>query len=417
MLSEIKDLKEKLLEMESIKARLSESEERFNSLYNSINAVLFKADTDGRIFEVSSNLNSVFGIKESDFVNKNIGEVLWDPYNRGNLLSKMLDETPLGDYDLRMSGPDCSEIYVLLGSRITKSKINDTNCIEGIIRDVSELRLNEEEIKKYVEEVQESQLIMEQNAHDLIMLNSKLEESEQKLQKLNASKDKFFSIIAHDLKSPFTVMLGFTEMLEIEFEDLSKEELREAVVALNRTAQNVFELLEGLLDWSRVQTGRMEFSPRRFNLTEVVNSVIELLNENAHAKKIELINEVKNNLYVFADRNMINAVLRNLITNAVKFTNQGGKVTVKTLKKNEFVQITIQDTGIGISEDNIAKLFRIDVHHTTYGTNNEKGTGLGLILCKELVEKNKGKIWIESKLGKGSKFNFTIPSRVIHLSS
>jgi len=395
----------------AIKA-LKENEEKYRKIFESFKDILFKTDLDGKIEVISPSVKSMLELDPDQLINKNLRDIYSDPYDRDDILKKVIIEKEINNCELRLLNREGGEIDSALNARLTFHEDGTPTGIEGVFRDIRDQKRTEDEIKRYIEEVQESQLIMEQSAHELVVLNSKLEESEEELQILNASKDKFFSIIAHDLKSPFTVMLGFTEMLEMEFEDLSQEELKEAIVSLNRTAQNVYELLEGLLDWSRIQTGRMEFSPRRFELKDVSRSVKSLLDGNARGKQIIINDSVEEDIFVFADKNMVNAIIRNLTANAIKFTKPGGAVSIHTTKKKDYVHVIISDTGIGISEEDLAKLFRIDIHYTTYGTNNEKGTGLGLILCKELIEKNNGKIWVESILGKGSKFVFTLPSRV-----
>ena len=229
------------------------------------------------------------------------------------------------------------------------------------------------------------------------------------LKELNDSKDKFFSIIAHDLKSPFQGLLGYTDILKNEFDDLTTEELRESINSLYNITRNVYGLLGELLEWTRVQSGRIEFDPLPFNLYEEVEKIINLNEKNASKKNIELHSKVNNPTMVFADRNMVNTILRNLVTNAIKFSNSNSSVDIIAEQKDRFIQVTIEDQGVGLTEKELSELFRIDVHHSTIGTAGEEGTGVGLILCKELVETNKGKIWAESIKGKGSKFIFTLP--------
>jgi len=230
------------------------------------------------------------------------------------------------------------------------------------------------------------------------------------LEELNDSKDKFFSILAHDLKNPFQALMGYTDMLSEDFDQFSNDEIKNSIQSLQSISHNVYNLLEGVLEWSRAQTGRMEFNPTNFILAEELNSIIELYKHSADAKEIKLITEVDPTVSLFADRNMIKTILRNLVANGLKFTKSGGSVKIIAQKHKNEVQIIVADTGIGINSKVIPTLFRIDSHHTTKGTNGEEGTGVGLMLCFELVKQHKGKIWAESELGKGSKFIFTIPS-------
>ena len=233
------------------------------------------------------------------------------------------------------------------------------------------------------------------------------------LTELNSSKDKFFSIIAHDLKNPFMGLLGYTDLLYKDYESLSDKDIREAVKSLYNMSRNLFDLLEGLLEWSRAQTGRMEYNPSLFKLNEESSSAVKLFEGNASEKGISLFNSVDGGLLVFADRNMANTILRNLIANGIKFSNPGGWVKITAEEGESEVTVCVEDSGIGMSREELNSLFRIDIHHTTLGTKNEAGTGVGLILCRELIKINHGRIWAESEPGKGSKFKFTLPTKKV----
>lgn len=231
----------------------------------------------------------------------------------------------------------------------------------------------------------------------------------EELKSLNSIKDKFFSIISHDLRGPFQGFLGATSFLVSEIDTLRKEEIKELGEALNVSLKKQFDLLNTLLDWSRLQTGDF-FSKAEFVLLRnVVNGIILPFELTASQKKIKLTNSVNYNISVFADINMLSLVIRNLITNAIKFTKENGSVIVSAETKDNSVEITVADNGVGISPDDVKKLFQMDHYYTTEGTLNESGTGLGLLLCKEIVDKYNGNIWVESELNKGSKFIFTVP--------
>jgi signal transduction histidine kinase len=247
------------------------------------------------------------------------------------------------------------------------------------------------------------------NRAALKKLNIKLKESEKELIKVNANKDKFFTIIAHDLKSPFNGLLGITELLNSNFDDLSTEKIKQMIHALDKSASKVYALLEGLLQWAQIQAGKMEYHPENIDVCASSKKVIDLLSANAARKKVTLENKITECTIISADRKAFESVLRNIISNAIKFTHSGGLVQINSEENEIEVLITISDNGVGMSDEIINNLFRIEVQNTTVGTNNEAGTGLGLILCKELVEKNGGKIWVESKPGKGSKFSFSFP--------
>jgi signal transduction histidine kinase/ligand-binding sensor domain-containing protein len=227
---------------------------------------------------------------------------------------------------------------------------------------------------------------------------------------LNASKDKFFSIIAHDLKNPFSSIIGFSEILKEEIAAGDLESFEEHVEIINVSAVQTLRLLENLLEWANSQTGKIIFKPLPVNLSELFNEEFKLLNDMSIAKSIELKWSAPDDLIVVADKNMLKTILRNLISNALKFTHKNGKVDVKAKIDNSHLEISVSDTGIGMKRDTIDKLFRIDANLSTIGTEEEKGTGLGLILCKEFIEKHGGKIWVESELGKGSVFKFVIPA-------
>ncbi|MGD1007399.1 MAG: ATP-binding protein [Ignavibacteriaceae bacterium] len=266
-----------------------------------------------------------------------------------------------------------------------------------------------DELINYTKQLKAHKDLLEERARELAHLNAQLAESERRLKDLNVSKDKLFSIIAHDLKGPFQPLLGLSDILVEEFDDLSAEERTRFIKEINNTLKNQFKLVENLLDWSRLQTGRMIYSPEKINLHETVESNFQLLKPKSVSKNIALINQVSQDIFVFADVYMFQSILQNLVSNAIKFSNSGGKVTVLAEEDNNVVNISIVDTGIGISQADIEKIFKLDIQHTTLGTENEKGTGLGLIICKELVEKNGGKIWIESEIGNGTKFFVKLP--------
>ena len=277
------------------------------------------------------------------------------------------------------------------------------------ILDITEQRKTREALDNYIRQLKLSKDSIEQKNIQLEKLNKELRESEEKLLELNRDKDKFFSILAHDLRTPFNAILGLSQLVAEEYDELTKEEVVKIVKDINSAGKNLFRLLENLLNWSRITSGRAEFNPEKVDLFELVLNAIHLLKPNADAKDIKVENHVKPNTYVFVDEQMIESVIENLLTNAIKFTPRGGKISINISEQPDKYEISVSDTGIGISKENIGKLFRIDVPFSEYGTEKEKGSGLGLILCKESVEKHNGKIWVESEEGKGSTFFFTVP--------
>jgi len=242
-----------------------------------------------------------------------------------------------------------------------------------------------------------------------ILLEKLVVKKTTELYELNASKDKFFSIIAHDLKNPFNTIIGFSEMLNEEIKSGDSARIEEYSGMINISAVQTLRLLENLLEWAKSQTGKLLFNPVPINLSGLFNEEFSMLNDMAKGKNIELKSSFPADLTVLADKNMLKTILRNLISNSIKFTHRNGKVEVKAIIDNKQVEISVSDSGIGMTKETTAKLFRIDANLSTQGTENEKGTGLGLILCKEFVEKNGGKIWVESESGKGSTFKFILP--------
>ncbi|KAF0129514.1 MAG: Sensor protein [Bacteroidetes bacterium] len=235
-------------------------------------------------------------------------------------------------------------------------------------------------------------------------------ESETELRELNATKDKFFSIIAHDLRSPFNSILGLSEILVDQINEKDYQDLDKIGRYIFESSKKAMDLLINLLEWSRSKTGRIEFSPEYIPIIPLIKESVDSLTESAHQKQIEIQLELNHNKLVFVDKAMISSILRNLISNAIKFTPNQGKVTIKMESKDRSTQICVCDNGIGMDKKTIDKLFKIDEASSRTGTNNEKGTGLGLILCKEFIEKHRGKIWVESETGIGSRFFFSIPT-------
>ena len=232
---------------------------------------------------------------------------------------------------------------------------------------------------------------------------------ENQLVEMNATKDKFFSIIAHDLKSPFNSIIGFSSLLKEEPLNLEKHEIVQFAGAIHKTATGTLHLLENLLDWSLMQQGRIFFEPKEADLSNIAHEIVEQKLNQAIAKRIEIVNLIPKNLMVTVDENMFKAVFRNLVENTIKFTLPGGKVEINAQNAGNNILVSVTDDGVGIKTENIEKLFKIETGFSTPGTRNEKGTGLGLILCREFIEKHNGKIWVESTEGKGSTFYFIIP--------
>jgi signal transduction histidine kinase len=236
----------------------------------------------------------------------------------------------------------------------------------------------------------------------------KIQQLNKQLEKLNTDKDRFISILGHDLRSPFNALLGLSELLTENIRKYDIDEIENITNHINESAQNTYNLLYDLLMWARAESGKIPFEPQKLNFTNICKDILKILNPNADAKNITINHFASDEINIFADIDMLKTVLRNLVSNAIKFTNNGGQIDIYAEKNQANVTITIADNGIGIKPDDLTKLFDISQIHTTEGTASEKGTGLGLLLCKEFVEKHGGEIWVESKIGKGSDFKFTL---------
>ncbi len=317
-----------------------------------------------------------------------------------------------GEYALIDSSPRSATVTTIEPTEVLRldqalfNQILDTNknitqaILKGLIVRLRDYNVLQSELVKNGEEIQRQRDVLEKQRKELELLNS--------------TKDKFFAIIAHDLRNPFSTVLGLSELLAREFENFDADRLKEFINQIYKYSNNTFNLLENLLQWSMMQTGRMPLRPKTINVYDVVNENIELLRGNASNKEINLVGPSSSEWFTYVDVNMITTVVRNLISNAIKFTEKGGTVEVKLEQDDRFVTVSVSDTGVGISAADLCKLFKLDSNPTTIGTSQEKGTGLGLILCKEFVERNGGKIWVESTLGKGTIFRFTAPRIASH---
>jgi len=255
--------------------------------------------------------------------------------------------------------------------------------------------------------------ILEQKVHERTLQieeqNLLIVSKNQELKELVSTKDKLFSIIGHDLGNQFNIIVGFLEVLVSDFKKLDSEKIEKHLINISNSSKYAYNLLENLLTWARMQTNMMQYNPEKFVVNTKIIESLELLKGAALKKNIKIEVNSDEEIGIYADVNMFSTVFRNLVANAIKFTNENGIITIFTKKKENFCEITVKDNGVGISEEDIAKIFRIDSKHKTLGTKGEKGTGLGLILCKEFIEKNGGKITVTSEVGKGSEFSFTLP--------
>lgn len=257
---------------------------------------------------------------------------------------------------------------------------------------------------RYIEKKKNNEILAEKNR--------KIRESEEGLRILNAAKNKFFSIISHDLKSPFHMVMGYSQLLSKDYDSYSDEDRRKFAQNIYKSANTIFRLLSNLLDWSRSQTDRITFNPIEIEFILIYDNVVNLLKSNADQKNITLRANFDEGQIIYADPVMLETVIRNLVNNAIKYTLDGGAIAVSVNETDEKITIRVEDDGIGIQSENLEKLFQIDSKVKQKGTHNEDGSGIGLILCKELIDKHQGRIWAESNLGDGSCFFVELPRPV-----
>ncbi len=384
-----------------------------NNLFNYLPDSIFYKDAELRyvmlnksqaVFLGRENIDEIIGRTDKDFIPEEFSTELYN--EEANIIETGV---PVTDKELCLRNDEGDQFWFLSAKVPIYDDSGKVAGIMGLTKDITEQKFKESELTKHIEELQINRDQTEETAGELAYLNAKLEESESKFRDLNAKKDRFFSIIAHDLKSPFVSLLGFSDFLLHDIDEMEKDEIREFVESINKSAGQLFKLLENLLQWARIQTDRIEFTPVTFKINELVDNLIDLYHMNLSQKNITLVTEIEPDMEVFGDKNMIETVIRNLFSNSIKFTYPGKSIHISVIKQDKFIKVSVKDEGVGISPENIKKLFKIEEHLTTEGTNSERGTGLGLILCKDFVIKNGGEIWVESEVGQGSSFNFTIP--------
>jgi len=303
--------------------------------------------------------------------------------------------------------------YILIWKWITAPIRTITQSLDNqdheILSQISSAHREFHKIAQLVGESFNNKVRLEKEVAERKKAEEKITNYAEELQGLNLNKDKFFSILAHDLKSPFHYLLGYSDLLRTEYSTLSEEDRKKFISVIHSNSQRLYNLLENLLEWSRLQTGKIEFEKEVFDLAKELRLAVETIKVSAMHKNISVKCIVIDQAMINADRNMIRSSFHNILANAIKYTPKGGQVSIETRLTGSKVEVDIRDSGIGMNSVEITKLFRIDVSFSRPGTNNEPGTGLGLILTREFVEKNGGSLYVESETDKGSLFRITLP--------
>lgn len=372
------------LTLHKMKAELiKQSQLRFENIANSAPVMIWIADINGLFIFVNKfwtdftgkPAGEELGLSWTEEVHPNDLKEFFAVYNAACLNRKEFS------FQLRLKRFD-GEFRWLIMKGIPR--FNDSEMFSGLIGtciDITQQKTDEETIR---------------------MINNEL-------QNANKNKDKFFSIISHDLRSPLSGIMTLMDILQNEYSSLEHEEIQEIIREAALTSKNTFNLMENLLDWSRIQTGKMIFDPQYISLTLIVRGVQGLFSQKLKSKSISLNLDFEPEIFAFADLQMTETVFRNLISNAIKFTPQFGLIIISFEILDKNILVKIKDTGVGMDEEQLSKIFRLDSTYSTIGTAGERGTGLGLMLCKELIEKQGGKIWVESAVNSGTTFSFTLP--------
>ncbi|HLP14788.1 MAG TPA: ATP-binding protein [Bacteroidota bacterium] len=379
LLEEKEKLAETLRESEE-KQRMQQQVKLLNYSLDHITEGVFLSDLDGRFLYINDEACRALGYSREELLKKHTIDLVRNE-SRTDWIGFVCDLEEYGSLTFEVSPTTKDGNVFPVEVNVSHFIYDHTAYILALTRDITERKKAEAEIQRKNEE----------------------------LVRLNTEKDKFFSIIAHDLRSPFNYFLGLTKLMAENIHSFTMDELQALAVKMKDSAANLFRLLENLLEWARMQQGIIPFRPELLCLRSVAEESMALMREPAQQKGIHLTCEAPEDLMLHADRAMLQTVIRNLVSNAVKFTPTGGSIilTGKTIAQ-AIVQISITDTGIGMNRAMIDNLFRLDVRTTRKGTAGEPSTGLGLLLCKEFVEKHGGKLWVESETGRGTTFHFTI---------
>ena len=362
---------------------LLESEQKYRRIFENIQDVFYQTDQGGIVTEISPSIEKHSGYPREHVIGRPVTDFYYNVEDREELVKAIRTNRIVSDFEVRLKTKAGERRYSSVNAQliIRNGEIVGT---EGSMRDVTERKLQQDSLQS---------------------LNSDLNI-------LNEQKNKLLSVIAHDLRNPIAGCVGLLEVVFTDIENTSKDELVEYMKMMQKGVLNAHELLEDLLEWARIQFHSVDFIPTLIDdLAADIRHTLQKLEPIAEAKQIELKHEADEGMSIMADRHMLASIMRNLVTNAIKFTNQNGKVIVGVQRQANGYLFSVADNGVGIPEADIPKLFSSDTGFTSYGTLGEKGTGMGLVLCSNFVEKHGGRLWVESAVGKGSTFYFNIPDQ------
>ncbi len=374
-----------ITERKMLEESLKSTNERFVLATTAASISVWEHDFITDIIQIDDNFNKIYGITQNNYqIGINQFNELIHP-DDFDIIKFNIEEAIKSDknmyFEFRIIRTDGNIRNISAYGRIVKDKTNKPVKFIGVNTDITDIK----------------------NA------GLAIKENERLLLQLNADKDRFISILSHDLRSPFNNLLGLSDVLNENIRQLGIDEIEKLAEQIKKTTRSAFNLLEDLLMWAKTQQGRIPFNPQLISFRDVCMNILEPLNPLADAKVLTINFSAPDETNIFADIDMIKTVLRNLVSNAIKFTNTGGAINIIAEENSENITISVSDNGIGIAPGDLTKLFNISEVLSTKGTANEKGTGLGLLLCKEFIEKHKGKIWVKSEVGKGSDFIFTLP--------
>ncbi len=374
-----------ITERKKLEESLKSINERFVLASTAASISVWEHDFVTDTIQIDDNFNMIFGNTQGNYqinFNEFIKFIHPDDVDIIKInIEEAIKSDKSANFEFRIIRPDGNIRNISAYGKIVKDKANKPVKFIGVNTDITDFKNVELAIK----------------------------ENEKLLLQLNADKDRFISILSHDLRSPFSNLLGLSDILTEDIRQLNIDEIEKLANQIKSTARSAFNLLEDILLWARTQQGRIPFNPQSISFRDICMNILELLNPNAYAKNLTINYLAQDETNIFADIDMIKTVLRNLLSNAIKYTNIGGEININADENSENIIISVSDNGVGIAPGDLTKLFNISEVLSTRGTENEEGTGLGLLLCKEFVGKHGGKIWAESEVGKGSEFKFTLP--------